>query len=116
MNSKLKIALITTGIVIPTYFGIRYFVRKSEYKKAEERYKEDDTEKKLIIMQLLIKKGLQPTTNNINSFMSYSIEDLRNLINTNLNFSYSYDIYGYESGDYDPYGYEYGDYDVYGYE
>lgn len=116
MNKKLKIVLISTGILVPAFFVTRYFVIKSSMKEAEKRFTEDNTDKKLLIMQILIKKGIPTTETNINSFMNYSIEDLKKLVNTDLDFAYSSDTYGYEFDNYDPYGYEDYGYDPYGYE
>jgi len=85
MNKALKIVLITSAIVLPTtYFGVRFYLRNKSYKEAESRFKENDTEKKLIIMQVLINKGIEPSESNIQSYMNYSIDELKNMLNQNV--------------------------------
>jgi hypothetical protein len=123
MNKALKIGLITTAIVLPAYLGVRLYLRNKSYKKAESRFKENDTEKKLIIMQILIKKGIEPSDSNIASYMNYSIDALKNMLNENVDtapkftggnggdeyedeFDWLDDYLGYYSSDYS-YGYNY---------
>jgi DNA-directed RNA polymerase specialized sigma subunit len=84
MNKALKIGLITTAIVLPAYLGVRLYLRNKSYKEAESRFKENDTEKKLIIMQILINKGVEPSESNIQSYMNYSIDELKNKLNENV--------------------------------
>jgi hypothetical protein len=81
MNKALKIGLITTAIAIPTYFSIRYYLRNRDYKEAEERYKEEGTEKKLLIMQILIKQGKQITEQNMNPYYRFTVNELIDKLN-----------------------------------
>jgi len=119
MNKALKIVLITSAIVLPTtYFGVRFYLRNKSYKEAQSRFKENDTEKKLIIMQILINKGIANSESNIQSYMNYSIDELKNMLNENVDSapqftgndenvdSYDWidDYLGYYSSDYS-YGY-----------
>lgn len=103
MNKALKIGLITTGVAIPLYFGIRFYLRNKAYNEASARFKENDTEKKLIIMQILISKGEDPSDSNINQYMRYSIEELKAMLNqgVQINATGSEDSSGY----YDYYSY-----------
>jgi len=102
MNKALKIVLITTAIVLPTtYFGVRFYLRNKSYKEAESRFKENDTEKKLIIMQVLINKGIEPSESNIQIYMNYSIDELKNMLNQNVDTAPQFT--GSDEGDVDSY-------------
>jgi len=119
MNKALKIGLITTAIVLPAYFGVRFYLRNKSYKESESRFKENDTEKKLIIMQILINKGIETSESNIQGYMNYSIAELKNMLNENVDnapkftgddnvdaYDWLDDYLGYYSSD-DSYGYNY---------
>ena len=101
MNKALKIGLITTAIALPSYLGLRLYLRNKEYKESEERFKEDNTEKKLLIMQILITKEMTPSESNIASYLQYSVEELKNMLNQKSSDYTEYsDYYEYEGYDY----------------
>lgn len=80
MNKALKITLITIAVGVPSYILIRKAVIKKRREEAALRYKEGDTEKRLLINQLLIIKGIDATDAEINKYLKYSVEEISNLI------------------------------------
>lgn len=109
MNKALKISIVATSAAITIYFGVKIYLRNKAYKEASGRFHENDTDKKLIIMQILISKGENPDNiNNINNYLNYSIEELKGMLDIQDS---EYSEYG---GDYSGYGYgEYGGYGDY---
>jgi len=108
MNKALKIGIVATSAAITIYFGVKIYLRNKAYKEASGRFRENDTDKKLIIMQILISKGENPDNiNNINNYLNYSIEELKSMLDIQ-------DTSEYSGGDYSEYGYgEYGGYGDY---
>jgi len=80
MNKALKITLITIAVGVPSYILIRKAVVKKRREDAALRYKEGDTEKRLLINQLLIIKGIDATDAEINKYLQYSVQEISNLI------------------------------------
>lgn len=80
MNKALKITLITIAVGVPSYILIHKAVVNKRRKDAAFRYKEGDTEKRLLINQLLIIKGINATDSEINKYLQYSVEEISNLI------------------------------------
>jgi len=102
MNKALKVGLITTGIILPSYLGLSLYLRNKNYAESEKRFKENNTEKKLLIMQILISKGLPNSETNISSYLKYSEEELKNMLNANSN-GYEYDYSAMNADYYDYY-------------
>lgn len=84
MNRKLKIALISLGILVPAYLGFRLYKLKKALKQSKSKFESGGSGAKEILINEILIKDRQPITDaNINKYMKYTLEELQYMVGGN---------------------------------
>lgn len=102
MNKGVKIGLITFGAAVVAY-GTFKVIQLNRIKKAVENY-QGDTEKIALIYQICIQKGISFEQNK-DQYLRYSVEELNQMLETEIPDEMPDNYYGNTIGSEYEYGY-----------